>query len=647
MVRYIPIGNGRLLVSFNGDYNLIDVYFSKDMAEDHSGGNPFKYGISIDNNFTWIDKNNIISKDYFDHTMIGIVKYKVKDINFEDQNFVDIYHDVYIRKIKIINETDNKKDIKLFFHQNFSIYGNNVGDTAFYYPDNNSIVHYKGRRYFMISTMDNKNSFDEYAIGIKDFNGLAGTWKDAEDNELSMNTIATGSVDSVIRHHVKMEPKSSIELFYYILCSRERTDLFNNAKIMNIDNIDKMLNRTEHFWELWVSKYPLNFVNDNYNELFKKSLFIVRSHINDIGAVMASSDSDILRDNMDSYYYSWPRDSSYAAISMILSNHVDPAKLFFDFCINTVSSEGYFYHKYNADGEIASSWLPYFMDGKKILPIQEDESALVIIAIWYYYTINKDVEYISYIYEKLIKKIAEFLYDYTYDNGLPKESFDLWEERYGIHTYTIATVYKALKYASYFAGIFNDTDLSKKYSDKADTMIKTFDEIFYSDLTGYYGRTYLNGKMDFTLDSSILALVDLDVKDVKDPKIISSIEKINEYLWVKTSGGIARYQNDLYQRREDSFNITGNPWIITTLWLADYYIKINNLDKANELIQWVIKHSEASGILSEQIDPVSGTPISVSPLIWSHSQLIITLINYKNAIDKNKNAIDKNVDVTN
>ncbi len=632
MVRYIPIGNGRLLVSFNEDYNLTDFYFSRDMAENHSGGKPFKYGISIDNNFTWVNKSNIISKDYFDHTMIGIVKYKVNDISFEDQNFVDIYRDVYIKKIKLINGTNNKIDIKLFFHQNFSIYGNNIGDTAFYYPENNSIVHYKGRRYFMISTIDNKNSFDEYAIGIKDFNGLAGTWKDAEDNELSMNTIATGSVDSVIRHHIKMEPDSSMELFYYILCSRDRLNLFENSKSMNIDNMGKMLNRTEHFWELWVSKYPLNI--NNYNDIFKKSLFIVRSHINDIGAIMASSDSDILRSNMDSYYYSWPRDSAYAAISIILSGHSDPAKLFFDFCINTISDQGYFYHKYNPDGKIASSWLPYFIDNHEILPIQEDESALVIIAVWYYYSINKDVEYISYIYEKLIKKIAEFLYNYTYDNGLPRESFDLWEERYGIHTYTVATVYKALKYASYFAKIFNDMDLSQKYSDKADMMIKTFDEIFYSDLTGYYGRNYYNGKMDFTLDSSILSLVNLDVKDVNDPKIKSSVEKINEYLWVKNSGGIARYSNDFYQRKEANPDITGNPWIITTLWLADYYIKINNLDKENELINWVINHSEESGVLSEQIDPVTEKPLSVSPLIWSHAQLIITLLNYKN-VNKN------------
>ena len=57
--------------------------------------------------------------------------------------------------------------------------------------------------------MGNKKLYHQYyfrilknSVGIKDFNGLAGTWKDAEDGELAMNTIATGSVDSIIRHTI-------------------------------------------------------------------------------------------------------------------------------------------------------------------------------------------------------------------------------------------------------------------------------------------------------------------------------------------------------------------------------------------------------------------------------------------------------------
>ncbi|AAT44077.1 glycoside hydrolase family 15 protein [Picrophilus oshimae] len=633
MVRYIPMGNGKILVSFNNDYNLTDFYFSKDMAENHSAGKPFRYGVSINDKFTWINASNIVSKDYYDHTMIGIVKYNINDVSFEDDNFVDIYEDVYARKIKITNKRKEKINVKLFFHQNFSIYGNNIGDTGFYYPDTNAIVHYKGRRYFIISTTDGKNSFDQYAIGIKDFNGMAGTWKDAEDNNLSMGPIAIGSVDSTIRHSIDIDPESQKELYYYIACARDLDTVLRINRNMSTGNLDRMMKRTENFWELWVSKSPLNLTAE-LNEMYKKSLFIIRSHINEKGAVMASSDSDILRSNMDSYYYSWPRDAGYAAISMIVSEHSDPAKLFFDFCINTISKDGYFYHKYNPDGKIASSWLPYIMDGKRILPIQEDESAIVIIAAWYYYSTNNDIEYISYLYERLIKRVAEFLYNFTYDNGLPKESFDLWEERFGIHTYTVASVYIALIYAANFAEIFNETDLARKYKSKADKMLESFEKMFYSDDLGYYARRIYNGDVDFVLDSSVLWLVIFGIKKPDDPRIVSTVKAIEKKLWVPGIGGIARYEGDYYQRISGK-NIPGNPWIITTLWLADYYIMAGNTGRALELINWVVQHSEESGILSEQINPDNGEPISVSPLIWSHSQLVLTLKRYKDAI-KNK-----------
>ncbi|MEM0139357.1 MAG: glycoside hydrolase family 15 protein [Ferroplasma sp.] len=633
MVRYIPIGNGKVLISFNDDYELTDFYYSRDMAENHSGGKPFKYGISIDDHFNWINKSFIKSKDYYDHTMIGIAKYSVLGINFEDLNFVDIYKNIFVRHTTVINNSGNEKDIKIFYHQNFSIYGNNIGDTAFYHPEYHSIIHYKGRRYFMATTASPNGSFDQYAIGIKDYNGMAGTWMDAEDNNLEGNDVATGSVDSMIRHHLILKPHTSAELYYYIIAARDRENLFGIAKEIDYSQLEKMHNRTEHFWELWVSKYNIGI--DKYSEIFKKSLFIIRAHLNDIGAILASSDSEILRSNMDSYYYAWPRDAAYTAIALILSGHSDPAKLFFEFCSNAVADEGYMYHKYNPDGKIASSWLPYVMNGKEILPIQEDESALVIIAIWYYHSVNNDIEYLSMLYKNIITKIADFLVNYIDEAGLPKASFDLWEERYGVHTYTIATVYKALKYASYFASLFNDKNLSIEYSEAADKMLLKFDDIFYSDLVGYYGRTFNGSKTDFTLDSSIMALVNLGVKDPEDPRIKSSIQNIERILTVKNIGGIARYQNDLYQRRESNPEITGNPWIITTLWLADYYISNNELDKADKLISWVSGHSEASGILSEQIDPTSGKPISVSPLIWSHAQLIITLINYKNKLDQN------------
>ena len=56
--------------------------------------------------------------------------------------------------------------------------------------------------------------------------------------------------------------------------------------------------------------------------------------------------------------------------------------------------------------------------------------------------------------------------------------------------------------------------------------------------------------------------------------MIATATAVREQLWLKTPiEGCARYQGDVYQRTDDSLqDIPGNPWFISTLWLAEYCI---------------------------------------------------------------------------
>jgi len=67
-------------------------------------------------------------------------------------------------------------------------------------------------------------------------------------------------------------------------------------------------------------------------------------------------------------------------------------------------------------------------------------------------------------------------------------------------------------------------------------------------------------------------------------------------------------------------------WIVTTLWIAQYYIRVDNATRAAYYIDWSIQHSMSSGVLPEQVNPSNGAPISVSPLVWSHAELVNTIL---------------------
>ncbi|MEK6978409.1 MAG: glycoside hydrolase family 15 protein, partial [Candidatus Hydrothermarchaeota archaeon] len=50
--------------------------------------------------------------------------------------------------------------------------------------------------------------------------------------------------------------------------------------------------------------------------------------------------------------------------------------------------------------------------------------------------------------------------------------------------------------------------------------------------------------------------------------------------------------------------------------------------EAMDLLEWTADHALESGILAEQVNPYTGEPLSVSPLTWSHSTFVVTVLEY-------------------
>ena len=83
--------------------------------------------------------------------------------------------------------------------------------------------------------------------------------------------------------------------------------------------------------------------------------------------------------------------------------------------------------------------------------------------------------------------------------------------------------------------------------------------------------------------------------------------------------------NDAYN--SPSPESLGNPWFITSLWLAEYYIEIGENQKADNIIKWTENHMMPSGVLAEQFDPTHpDRPVSVAPLVWSQAEYAMTVI---------------------
>ena len=382
-------------------------------------------------------------------------------------------------------------------------------------------------------------------------------------------------------------------------------------------------------------------------DLFKRSLLIVKSQIDYTGAIIAANDSDIIKFNKDTYTYMWPRDGALAVMSMNHSLYSDTSKQFFHFCKELLTDEGYMMHKYNPDGSIGSSWHPKFKNGEVQLPIQEDETALPLFALNDFYRVFDALEYVNELYEPFIKKAARFIMSYVdKDTGLPLPSYDLWEEHRGVFSYTVATVYGGMNAAANMAQAIGNDQEAEVFHLFARRIKEAALKYLYSEKHQRFLKmvTFEDDKVlkeDATVDASLSFVWRIGLLPANDPRVVSTMKAIYETLWVKGPiGGLARYENDYYQRdfpSEKHPEITGNPWIVTTLWYAMWKIEVakkeEDLQEVVELLDWVVDRANEAGILAEQVDPFDGHPLSVAPLTWSHAEFVMTVLNFQKKLE--------------
>ncbi len=638
MPRDLPISNGSLFVSFDKEYRIRELCFPFVGEENHVEGELCRFGMLVGGNFEWVDDTWNIERRYLDDTLVTAVSLSHPSfpLKIEATDCVDFEENIYFKKMTLTNCSEDSIFCRLFFCHDFHILGNDIGDTAEFRPDSSAILHYKKDRYFLISGYANgKYGIDSFTTGNIHTGALEGSWKDAEDGVLSENPITQGSVDSVIALDLPLLAKETKSATYWIACGKTWEEVKRLHLLVKKRGPDSFFLRTQNYWKLWLDQDPIpqDVLPPPISALYRKSLLIARAHMNPGGSIIAGVDSDVMQFNRDTYSYMWPRDGSLIAHALDLAGYNSSAA-FYKLCGHLIEKEGYFLHKYNPSGSLASSWHPWFKEQKKQLPIQEDGTALILWALGRHFTIFHDIELMRLLYDSLIKKGADFLMTYrNLDTGLPLPSYDLWEERRGILTFTTATVFGGLVAAARFAEAFGDTSLASEYREGAALMRKGMDKYLYLTKQKRFARMITfdpQGKIevDDTVDASLYATFAFGAYAPDEEQVRSTMAQIEENL--QNGGGIIRYPKDPYYRSSE--NSPGNPWFITTLWLAQYKIAIakekKDLQVALSLLEWVASHALPSGVLAEQIDPETHAPLSVSPLTWSHAAYVITIEQY-------------------
>jgi glucoamylase len=646
--RSLVLGNGNTLVGFDATYSVRDIYFPRVGDANHTMGNVCRTGFFVDGRFAWLDdgawvrtigyaEDSLVSDVTLSHPGLGI------SVHFED--YIDLARNWFIRNL-VVTSPSGFNAGSVFFHYDWYIEGSDIGNTVLYDPRHRSVIAYRANRYFLIGGI----SGDEFGISSwangKKGNGAAGTWVDAQDGVLGRNPIEQGSVDCTVAFDLGRVAANQPRSLTHWLCMGTRLSevtVFGQELIVS-KGPDTYRDRTLTYWQVWSEKDHRHIddaLGEDASKLYRRSVLTARTHNDNRGAIIASTDFDITKFARDTYAYFWPRDGALVANALDRSGHEDCTRQFFTFSQQCIVEEGFFLHKYTPYGQPGSSWLPWVdSHGVRTLPVQEDETGLVLWSLWQHYRIHRNLDFVVGLYSSLVTPAADWMVEYVDErNGLPMPSWDLWEERWGVHAFTVGAVWAGLDAARNFADLFGDVKSYVKYRDAVERLREAADTHLYSAELGRFPRRITveddeSVTVDTVLDSAIYGLWRFGMYSPDDKRIVDTMHAIAEQLSNKAScGGIARYDDDYYFKVEPDTNLVpGNPWFMCTLWLAQWYIATAktaaDLVPAHQMIDWAVKHQLPGGLLSEQLDPHTGAPLSVSPLTWSHAEFIVTVDDY-------------------
>ncbi|HUA13387.1 MAG TPA: glycoside hydrolase family 15 protein [Candidatus Sulfotelmatobacter sp.] len=635
MSRPVVLSNGQLFIGLDENGLVHDYYYPYVGLENLNGARVLahKIGVWVDGNFKWTDDGSWkISLDFESDAMVSEIKMHSDELNISLllQDYVDIDTNSFVRHITATNHESDERDVRIFMHQVFQISRTGRSDTAIYVPDENYILDYKGRFCILVAgKFQDGQSFDQYAVGNYAIEGKAGTYLDATDGELSNNAVEHGGVDTVIRFSRHIEGGQSATLDYWIVADSSQQDVQETHTEFKRIDMENRLNHVRQHWHAWLAGGNVEIPHFN-RKVLEKSLLVIKAHCDSRGSVLASGDSSIFNFGRDYYCYCWPRDASYALWPLIRLGHFTEAKLFFEFARDTMHKNGYLMHKYQPDRAIGSTWHPLVHGRSKELAIQEDETAITVFMIGEYYQASKDKVFVENIYRTFVQPCAKFMCTFIDEaTGLPHASYDLWEEKFLTSTYTVCSVIAGLEAAARLAEVSEEPADAVRWEKAAEGIRSNLNKLYSPD--NYFTKGFLllpDGTLQYdnTMDiSNLYGPYMFGGLELDDERLISTAKVVEARLMNQSPiGGVIRHEQDYYFLAKHQYQ--GNPWIVCSLWMAQYYAINNRLDEAQKLLDWSLARQMPSGALSEQFDPDNGMPVSVTPLVWSHSEMVNTLL---------------------
>ena len=628
------IGNKKIIASYTEKGELQRLCYPE--VDGRQFIDYFQTGVKInDSNLIYLhqDINNKYSQEYIENT--NILKTNIENtyfnFNIEQIDFALVDKNIIVKKY--IFKNNNSVDLDTKFIINSKILSNDlerfgsriVDKGIIQYNHNYAMAIFSNKNLYGHKLNDVQSTLQSAVIMDKDYIGMS--------NEIAI------SYDIGVIH-----PGEQQELNIFILVN-ENHDIEEKIQKCVKLNTDNEFENVKNYWNLYVENHSKIKIESNKSDFYKKLLEIYNRTIllfpllinDETGGIVAALELDENRTKSGCYAYCWPRDSIFITRAFDLLKMEEETEKFYNvFCKKTQSNNGMWEQRFYTDGTLAPCW-----------GYQIDETASVIYGVYDHYKHTKDNKFLEENL-RMCEKATEFLFAYTEnllnideEDLVKKElqekykkyfeitkhvSYDLWEMNEGVHLYSLSSIISGLEcMKKIYETIDNKQENLRlkqekrnKIALKLNKYIQLLKDYIEDNLIDKNTKTLKRNLKDNNMDISVIgAVYPFNVFNPNEKVIKNTVDKINMTLRTHTSGYL-RFEYDNYMGGN-------NPWIITTLWMALYYIKINDLDNAKNCFSFVVNTSLKHGFLAEQVNNEDKNFKWVIGLGWSHAMFIIVL----------------------
>lgn len=613
------IGNQNILASFTKQGEILRLlYPTRDYKQMIDF---FHVGLKInDSRLVYLheDINNIYMQQYEEDT--NILNTEILNTYFNlkvvQTDYASIKENVLVRKYKFTNENTINLDLNFLVHSSLTsspenrVSGMCRNDALIQYNHEYMLCTFSKEKLLSSQINNSKANIEDGKIWDKDYVGM--------------------SANSSISYDLgTLKPNETREFELYIFIEDSKIGLDNLEK--TIDRIRKIDFRTEYeavkkYWKKYVKDHnglELDLVetpkNRKIKQIYTRTILLYSLLVNhETGGISAAVEVDENLKQCGGYQYCWPRDAVFTTTAMdILKMKKEVEKFYKSFCKNTQSRNGMWEQRFFTDGRLAPCW-----------GYQIDETASVIVGVYNHYKVIEDKKFLKdnlKMCEKAINFLKKYVEDIFQETNKCGISYDLWEEYEGVNLYAVSSIFASfnamIKIYEELKEEFTKNRVKQENVNKEKETLRnlsvTLREYILKNFYDESKKSLVRNLEDKTLDISILGtVIPFEFFSPKDKKILNTVERINMTLRTYT-GGYKRFETDTYRE--------GKPWIIATLWIAEYYLEIGEKQKAKECFDFVIKTSTEHGFLAEQVNNSTMQPDWVIGLGWSHAMFIETL----------------------